>query len=622
MSIPPLGTQVIQFNPNAPPQTDPHVSEIQQALNAIAGESFLPESGVFDRATQQAVENFQRQHHLPATGTIDQRTLDAVERNRMSQTQQQSPAPVLTPQERNQRTSEFQSQEQLQRNRLEQQLQSPGNGNQNVDQREQLAETTAENLRMRIDPSQRSSFDRIEAANNEAESGGAFVTSRLATTAGEPASRGRGQILVPQQVEATSNGLTNRENPEVQQTLRQITSVTPEALNQMNNRGNAAMAWYNLTASNRGVNSVTVQNSGLSQQQTTQIRELASQGRSQEILNNPDLVRTFETTTGLPRTELQTMLDSRGLNTNAYETEYREAHNRLRPHQNEYTREIRQTQQDLMGEFRTGLREHTSERTQAARRNHTIDEMGQRHQEIQQVLDREPSLRNQPERLFREVAALRTIRNPAHPELNSIPAEPGRMVRQLVPAGPGPASDNNIASGLVRHAAAAEITARHPDLQSLLNAHPEASNRIRLGDIAAYSEHNRINENQNGWYARGASTVSGWDQFTADLPNIDLVTNRQRSIQNFNRARGITAHIAGFGNLSQNEQDRITGQLARLNNYSPAQLNRDFGKPSEDYSGPTTLAGYDEWLRGLDANNRIAVNTWTRIYERQSGNQQ
>ncbi|HSE43639.1 MAG TPA: peptidoglycan-binding domain-containing protein, partial [Acidobacteriota bacterium] len=561
MSIPLLGNQIIQFDPRASIQTDPHVSAVQQALNAIAGESLLQESGVFDRATQEAVENFQRQHHLPPTGTIDQRTLDAIDHNRTSQTQQQSPAPALTPQDRNRRTMEFQSQEQLQRNRLEQQLQSPGNGTQNVNQHQQVAESTAESLRMRLDPSERSSFDRIEAANNEAESHGAFVNSRLGTTAGEPASRGRGQILVRDQIRATREGLTNRTNPELQQTLSQLTSVTPGALNQMNNRGNAAMAWYDLTASNRGVDAQTVQNSGLSQQQTTQLRELASQGRSQEILNNPDFVRTFETTTGLPRTELQTMLDSRGLNTNAYQNEYREAHTRMRPHQREYTREIRQTQQDLMGEFRTGLTEHRSERTQAARRNQTIDEMGQRHQEIQQVLTGNPTLRNQPERLFREVAALRTLRNPAHPELNSIPVEPGRMLRQLVPA--GEASENNIASGLVRHAAAAEITARHPDLQSLLNAHPEASNRIRLGDIAAYSEHGRVNENRNGWYAQGASTVAGWDQFTEDLPNIDLVTNRQRSIENFTRARGITAHISGFQTLSQSEQDRITGQIAR-----------------------------------------------------------
>lgn len=78
MSIPAIGSEVIRFNTETDSHSDPIVSQVQQALNQIVGESGIPETGVFNRETESAIREFQTSHNIDVTGTINQQTVDAL----------------------------------------------------------------------------------------------------------------------------------------------------------------------------------------------------------------------------------------------------------------------------------------------------------------------------------------------------------------------------------------------------------------------------------------------------------------------------------------------------------------------------------------------------------------
>lgn len=78
MSIPSIGTEVLRLIPNGATQTDSIVSQVQQALNQVAGASIIAENGIFNRDTENAIREFQTEHNIDPTGTINQQTVDAL----------------------------------------------------------------------------------------------------------------------------------------------------------------------------------------------------------------------------------------------------------------------------------------------------------------------------------------------------------------------------------------------------------------------------------------------------------------------------------------------------------------------------------------------------------------
>jgi peptidoglycan hydrolase-like protein with peptidoglycan-binding domain len=78
MSIPSIGAEVIRLNSNGETETDSIVSEVQQALNQVAGTSIIAENGIFSRDTENAIREFQTTHNMEPSGTINQLTVDAL----------------------------------------------------------------------------------------------------------------------------------------------------------------------------------------------------------------------------------------------------------------------------------------------------------------------------------------------------------------------------------------------------------------------------------------------------------------------------------------------------------------------------------------------------------------
>lgn len=573
MSIPPLGSQVISFEPNQAPETNEYVAEAQRALNLIEGSSILSESGVFDDATRLALTRFQQAHQLRPNGEIDQRTADLLNRTAAEHNQPVQQQASLSNVDRARRIGELQSAGALQQLQLGRQL--------TADSQRTVAENIAERTtRNQIRPSERLSFDRIEAANNQTEARGRFVSSGRGTTAGQPASIGRGQLLTRFQIGQTLG------NPE----LAQLTNVPRQALREMNQRGNAAMEWYDLIASNRvnrrthDLSQQTLRATGLTEQQAHEVRELSAQGRGSEILNRPEIVQHFEQRTGLSQNELQTMINSRGLNTNAYRQEFQQTRNDLR-------REFQQTQNQFQNTFNSLRAEFRGNPRQA------LEETIRRHPELQGSTIPENMRMFNPQRFFREAAIRSLIHNPNHPELRHFESSSRLNVPEFI-----------------RQGAADRVIQNHSDLQNLLEVHPGSPNRMNRESMVRYFEDGRVNENRNGWFTLGAQTMSSeWNQFRSDLQNLDIVTNRNRSIDNFAAARRVTGQMAGFSNLSQQEQDRITGQIARVHHFGDEAFLAHFGENNM----PHSVEEFLRWRDALPPDNQLAVaiRNFTRNFD-------
>jgi hypothetical protein len=115
MSIPSIGSEVIQFYPDQTGQTNPIVRDVQQALNQLAGYSELNENGNFNRETEDAIRDFQARHHISGEGRINEQTIQVLNREvsrlERSNTNSQSTPPM--------------AQESRRRQILEQRIQEP-----------------------------------------------------------------------------------------------------------------------------------------------------------------------------------------------------------------------------------------------------------------------------------------------------------------------------------------------------------------------------------------------------------------------------------------------------------------------------------------------------------------
>jgi hypothetical protein len=510
-----------------------------------------------------------------------------------------------------------------------------------------LAEiATRENASPRETERLTESFTRIEAANNAAESSGAVIPSARGTTAGQPASIGAGQLLTRGQVDGAIQQLRNPETGQEFQNALRSDGINRQMLDNINQRGNGAMSWYDLIASNEDINNSMLQNTGLTSENAQDVRRLASQGRDEEIMNNTELVQTFQSRSGLPPEDLRTMIQSRGLQTGAYTPEFERNQTNLsnniqaarnwshimssnQPINGEMLRDTglnpEQAQQvrDLVRDGRTDelieneplVRQFTSQTRmsdedlrvmanlgrlpQNARQNATwLENASRENPEIRELAERNPRLANNPENLMNQAVLLRMTRSSNLSELGHLSTSP-----------------NLNATELARQGALQRTVKDHPEMEQLMSAHAGESNQLGRDDVLFYMENGAPNENRNGWYTRGAQTSgSDWDRFQRALPNIDTVTNREQSLQSFDRARSIVRNMEGFNQLSPREQEIITGQIARTNQFAPRAFDNHFLRANAGNS----VDGYTRWRQSqMEPETRLgtAIRRWTNEYE-------
>lgn len=115
MSIPSIGSEVIQLPQDQTSQTNPIVRDVQEALNQVAGSTELQADGNFNRETEESIRDFQGRHHISGNGTINQATIDALNREvarRQSPTSSgPQPSPTLSPESRGRQILEQRIQE-------------------------------------------------------------------------------------------------------------------------------------------------------------------------------------------------------------------------------------------------------------------------------------------------------------------------------------------------------------------------------------------------------------------------------------------------------------------------------------------------------------------------------
>ncbi len=583
--IGPVRPQIIQSQ-ELPTQSNQTVVDVQSALNRWMNDAYgpetrqrLPEDGVFDENTSGAIRFFQQNHNMEQTGIIDQRFIDALNREtgqiQQQQQQQSTPSPPLPHRPETPRSPS--TEDQLRRRQLQQQL----------DQTSQTFSGMAESLtERRIPAGERTRFDLIEQANNLSEGGGRYQASRRGTTAGAPASYGRSQLLTRLQVDSAVR-MTN--DPGVGSVLRQ-NHLTRAELTAMNHRGNAAMAWYDLTASSsnptRLAESLSTNGAAVSAEQARDIRARAEHGDAEGIVR--DYGDLFSRSTGLPREELSLMVNSRWLHDGRYRNEF---NNDQRQFRTEYQNQLRQNRQSYQQEFsdiRRGLPRGTEGNRQA------LDQLIQRHNELQTAVSENPTLRNNRGNLFTQGSFRQIIQS--RDELNGL-----RGSNQI------PDSVGELAT----YGATSRLASNHQDVREVLQAHGGMDQAMTGESISRYFRDRRLGENRNGWYTRGAMTHPAWNNFERVLPDLDIYTTRDRSIQNYGRARQVAEGLAGWSSLSEQDQTRLIGAMARINHAGSGHFQSIFLGPN----ALTSAGEVQQLIRYMVDGDREALQPYSERFD-------
>lgn len=156
-----------------------------------------------------------------------------------------------------------------------------------------------------------------------------------------------------------------------------------------------------------------------------------------------------------------------------------------------------------------------------------------------------------------------------------------------------------------------ELARRHPELHisALLAAHPGASNRMGPRGIIHYIERAAdSNESRASYYTRGAQTSPAWDRFDAMLEYMDLVTSRQRHINNYLAARAIAVQLSGFDALDASEQTILIGQMARMAHGGAGRFRQMFGSAEQP-----TIHSVDEYRAVIAHYFRARTDTAAKI---------
>jgi hypothetical protein len=382
---------------------------------------------------------------------------------------------------------------------------------------DQVFETQAHAMIERRQPTEasRTEYASIDEANSETESGRRYLASGRGTSSGQPASLGRGQLLVQLQVERTLRYLNG--GGSLAQQITERSGLTLANMREIDHLGKAALRWYD---------DVTGSSSAASPY-THQIRQLLLQGSTDDIVTQFGSLFQAETG-GLSANELRNMASFHGIRSGEYKAEYRAL---LRSVHNDLTL-LRNTHQLHYNELQRG-------ESRMSARQATLTLLDELEQSDDLVI-----LSSGNAVLFaairaREGMTFANARNPQH-------------VRAIV-------------MNLFRE--------RHPEMITLLEAHPGDRNQMTENSLHLYLTTNTNAEDRNGWYSRGAMQSEHWVAYERLLPSLDIYTTQDRSLDNYERAIAIARRFSGFEALTGHTRAIFLGQMARMNHGGSGRFN-------------------------------------------------
>lgn len=362
-----------------------------------------------------------------------------------------------------------------------------------------------------------SAYIAFDAANSATESGGSYRASERGTSAGQPASLGRGQLLVRLQVaHAISLVAAGGSTGEL---ITICSRLTLADLREIDRLGTRVMRWYDNVTGVRDTSRAAL------------IGELVAQGPAgvDEIIRKFGAAFNYESG-GLPASELRNMAAFRGVSVGGYRQEYRALHSRI-------SNELRS-----LGRSR-------------------------RYRELREG----PPLRGPREATIMLLDELRAVPHgaSAHP-----PTQDEPPLLAAIRARANVHLDNASRGAALRQLAMELFSKRHPELSTLLAAHTGGRNQMTAMSLHQYFMTSTNAEDRNGWYTLGAMQSRHWPAFEHLLPSLDIYTTQERSIENFGRALAFAQGLNGFDQLSTASRAVLLGQFARINHGGTAQFNQ------------------------------------------------
>ncbi len=307
-------------------QSHPEVWKSQVHLNSWASTQAYPTparplemDGIMGPKTRAALRTFQRAHQLPETGQLDPRTQGALEQQ-LSLPEPELAQPIMSHPDHLPTASVGLTQEHKTYAHLEAKLQqrTPGNTQHEIiSPDEQIQQLLKGYYQKNIQEYDQEIFARVQRANNLTESGGKALWSTMATTAGVPASYGRGQLTIDAHLEALKK-LSNSELQALGLNQDQLQNLTRKLAN--------IGLWNRVTrgvpAHKRNVISIIEQRLGID---VRKVRRLAQEGDWTTLIDRYG--DTFEQTTGISKEQLgvfaATHLFYKDEYQTAFEREYR-----------------------------------------------------------------------------------------------------------------------------------------------------------------------------------------------------------------------------------------------------------------------------------------------------------
>jgi hypothetical protein len=209
-----------------------------------------------------------------------------------------------------------------------------------------------EEVRARVPAADRAAYERVSEVNARTESGGRDRWSGLATTAGRPASYGRGQLVIREHL-SEADRLSDAQLGRLR--------VTRGELDAARARGSAAEGWYRAMHDGRR-GPASARRLGLSPAERTELRGLVEGRRWDEA--EARFGARFTESTGLPASELRAMGQTAVLRDPAHRAEFR----RLYREQHGVDFDPRRRDNDRMAATARRLAESRPELAEAAER--------------------------------------------------------------------------------------------------------------------------------------------------------------------------------------------------------------------------------------------------------------
>lgn len=436
----------------------------------------------------------------------------------------------------------------------------------------------------------------ISAANEASETGGRYRASDAPTSAAEPASLGRSQQLVKEQVSRVRHYLAGTDGSghpiaadrrEAYERVRNAlaeSGLTAPMVEDIDRRGRRAEAWAGVM-SMEDPDQITDRRSRdavrrsvdqyMSELADAIGAEAAADVRREALAGHPDAVVAAHGAEFVDSIEGNRPEGSR---------QVVEAGDLNRMHASgTYPRGFQ--------EFRENWRSYA--RTHRAQYRQLVRDGASAEAATRQIVDAP----EQPAEMNEVVEVLRANREV---ELGSMEGMCGRENRGRYIGG-----DQLVAIYRARHGAEeAALTAPHC-------GDSREENEIGAPNIEQLLRRRIAREDRTAWYTRGAMASPHWPTFDAALPEIDRFTSTERDISNLERAADVAPRLLEGYSGSEASRSLLRGQLARINHGAPGDFSNWF---LGDTPQVRTLEDYRELLASFFGGGRSASNRGAGVF--------